>query len=451
MADTATAQQTHTILVVEDGNGEREAMARVLRLAGYDVVTAQDVESGLAFIGRPIDLVISDFRMGTRSGVDLLQQWRQHQPTTPFFILTAYGDIVSAVRAIKLGARDYLTKPVDPARLLQLINASLQGEKPLTQEISDSSTQVDKLLGSSAGMSLVREQVLRAAAADSTVLILGESGTGKELVAQAIHSHSRRGRRPLITVNMAAVPEALIESEMFGHMKGAFTGATTERIGRFEMATTGTLFIDEIGDFPQHCQAKLLRILESRVVQPIGGETDRSIDVRVIAATSRDLRKMMAGGTFRTDLFYRLNVISIEIPPLRSRPSDIPQLVRHFLRSISTVLDRPVPQLSTELFACLCNHDWPGNVRELRNCVESMVVMARQDELTLRDLPAGIRAPAPDDSSSGELSRLGSLEKSIILQTLDRCGGNRTHAANQLGISVRTLHRRLKNWGVTDQ
>ncbi len=443
------------ILVVEDGAGEREALARLLRLQGYEVQTARDVDRAEQLLAQPIDLVISDLRMGGRTGVDLLRIWQERHPQTPFIIVTAYGEVESAVDAMKLGARDYLTKPIDPERMLDLVRRCLAERKADGEKHAGGGSQVGvgRLLGDSPAMQRVRDQILRAASTDSTVLILGESGTGKELVAEAVHSHSNRGRRPLVTVNMAAIPETLVESELFGHVKGAFTGASSDRVGRFEEADHGTLFIDEIGDFPQAGQAKLLRVLETRVVRRIGAETERSIDVRLIAATSRSLREMIEERRFREDLYYRLNVITIELPPLRERREDIPQLVDHFVESIAETLKRPAPSIDPVVFGALCGHHWPGNIRELRNCLESMIVMAQRDKLTQADLPAGLSAAIGDDVGQGsaeEELRLDSLEKSVILQTLKKCDGNRTRAAEALGISVRTLQRRLKVWGVTN-
>lgn len=445
-------EQKPLILVVEDGAGEREALARVLRFEGYEVATARDAAAALRHLDEPIDLVISDLRMGKQTGIDLMRAWCERRPGTPFIIVTAYGDVESAVAAMKLGARDYITKPIDPTRLLELVKSCLAQRVTQSQRSNDDGrVTVERLLGNSHAMRHVREQVVRAAAADSTVLILGESGTGKELIAQAIHHHSRRAHKALVTVNMAAVPETLVESELFGHVRGAFTGATSERIGRFEAADGGTLFIDEIGDFPHSCQAKLLRSLETRIVQRIGGETETPVDVRLVAATSRDLRHMVQEGKFRSDLFYRLNVVTIEIPPLRDRREDVPVLTDHYVRAIAELLGKPVPVLSPELLAFLCNYDWPGNVRELRNCLESMLVLARSDRLTLSDLPAGFAVPAMREegpAAAEDESRLDSLEKSVILQTLKRYDGNRTRTATELGISVRTLQRRLKSWGM---
>lgn len=439
------------ILVVEDGPGEREALVRVLQLEGYEVLAARDPATAMMFVDRPIDLVISDLRMGKQTGLDLLQMWRERHPTTPFIIVTAYGEVESAVNAMKLGARDYLSKPIDPGRLLNLVHKCIADRaKGGTRPGGEVKVTVERLLGESTAMRQVREQVLRAAAAESIVLVTGESGTGKELTAQAIHYHSPRAAGPLITVNMAAVPESAVESELFGHPRTPGSDAA-DRPGCFEAADGGTLFIDEVGDFPLHAQARLLRVLETRIVQRPGGDAERAVDVRLVAATSRDLRRMVQEQTFRSDLFYRLNVVSIALPPLRERREDIPLLTDHYVQTISRTLDKSPPQLSADLLAFLYNYDWPGNVRELRNCLESMIVLTSGDRLNTTDLPAGIADAATRDSaptSPEDESRLDSLEKSVILQTLKRFDGNRTRTAHELGISVRTLQRRLKLWGI---
>jgi transcriptional regulator with PAS, ATPase and Fis domain len=292
-------------------------------------------------------------------------------------------------------------------------------------------------------------KIQRAAPVDSTVLILGESGTGKELVAQALHHNSTRKKGPFVAVNIAAVPPTLVESELFGHVRGAFTGATDKRMGRFEQADGGTLFIDEVGDFELPLQAKLLRVLETFTVTPVGGHEDRKVNVRVLAATSRDIRKMVEQGTFREDLYYRLNVVTVQLPPLRDRPDDIPILVDHFLREITTNKHTAPKRVSPEVMRRFHQYRWPGNVRELRNKLESMMVLADGEILTERDLPEQIaqaseQAAVPKEIPTG--LTMEELEKLAITKALDQCAGNRTHAANRLGISVRTLQRKLRQY-----
>lgn len=307
-------------------------------------------------------------------------------------------------------------------------------------------SSLEKIVHRSRLMRDVLQDVQRIARTDSTVLITGESGTGKELVAEAIHSLSRRAEGPFVTINMAAVPDSLVESEMFGHVRGAFTGAAGNRLGRFEAAHAGTLFIDEIGDLKPASQAKLLRALETRVISPVGDNELRHVDVRVLVATNRNLERMVDQGSFREDLYYRLNVVRIQLPPLRERAEDIPLLVEHFLGEYCRAYDRPRPSLDADLMEFLVGHHWRGNIRQLRNCVESMLVLGRADRLTIHDVPLSIRESAqakpgrirvPDDATLEE------LEAAAIVQALDRYNGNRTRAANKLGISIRTLQRKL--------
>lgn len=448
----------HRILVVEDGPAEREALARVFQLEGYEVVTAHNPDHALTLLDQPISFVVTDLKMGVRNGFDLMRSWHRHRPRTPFIMLTAYGDVEAAVTAMKLGACDFLTKPVDPPRLLELIRTHLALSDTIsgaTAPPSDVTHGVERLIGVSSGMQRVREQIRRVAPNDSIVLIVGESGTGKEIVAEAIHAHSLHAARPFVIVDIAAIPEAHIESELFGHVKGAFDNATSDRHGRFEAADSGTLFIDEVGEFSLASQAKLLRVLETRIVHPVGGTENRPVNARLILATSQNLREMVRDKLFREDLFYRLNVVTIELPPLRERREDIPLLIHHFSQRIAAVIQKPLPTFTPELHGFLLSYDWPGNVRELRNCLESMIVMSGSQELSPLDLPPNVISDYAGsgqmrdvgETSAAENSQLSRLERSVILQTLKRTEGNRTRAAEALGISIRTLQRRLKDWG----
>jgi DNA-binding NtrC family response regulator len=442
------------ILIVEDKESEREALARVLRLEEFDVVTAHNPEQAIGRIEDGIDLVISDLKMGESSGIDLLRFWNRRRPQTPFIMITAHGEVETAVEAMKLGAEDYLSKPINPEELLLLVRKCIESRRKdetieHLQERLDDRFGFEKIVGNSRTMQLVFERARRAARAESTVLITGESGSGKELIAEAVHQNSPRRDRPFVTVNMAAVPEHLVESELFGHVKGAFTGAMAARIGRFESADGGTLFIDEIGDFALASQAKLLRVLENHVVTPIGSNDDRRVDVRVVAATSRDLEQMVRDESFREDLYYRLNVVMLHLPPLRERREDIRLLIDHFLKSLCAAAERPLISVAPELAHFLESYEWPGNVRQLRNCLESMVVLATGSTLTLDDLPATVESAGDGDSNvdipAG--TTLESLERAAVEQALADCNGNRTRAARSLGISVRTLQRKLKQWG----
>ncbi|HVC98772.1 MAG TPA: sigma-54 dependent transcriptional regulator [Pirellulales bacterium] len=443
-----------TVLVVEDQPSERRAMSRLLRMERYEVLTARDAQEALGYLRQPVRLVISDLRLGTISGVDLLRQWKAQRPETPFLLVTAYGDVDSAVSAMKFGAADYLTKPVDPDQLLRLageLSRRGDGDGNLAPCEADGHDfpgfALGRIIGESAAMRQVYERVSRAAQTESIVLILGESGTGKELVAEAIHRASRRARGPFVAVNITAVPESLVESELFGHVQGAFTGAAGNRTGRFEAAAGGTLFIDEIGDSSVAVQAKLLRVLETLRITPVGGNHERAADVRVVAATSRDLHGAVADGDFREDLYYRLNVLTIQLPPLRDRRDDIPLLVDHFLDESCRANGRKRPTVSAELERFLLQFDWPGNVRQLRNAIESMVVMASGEVLSMGDVPSHLTRVRATTAQEGDATTLESLERAAVLEALARTGGNRTHAAEALGISVRTLQRKLKLWG----
>jgi DNA-binding NtrC family response regulator len=447
---------SRVILVVDDGPAEREAMARVLRLEHYEVLMAENPEQALKYLHQPVDLIISDLRMGRSSGLDLLQSWGSRRPDVPVIVVTAYGDVESAVAAMKKGAADYLTKPVNPPALLELIRKCLQQRPAGAAATADPDARAgfDKIIGNSPAMLHVFDQTRRAAQTESTVLILGESGTGKELIAEAIHANSPRRRGPFVLVNMAAIPDTLVESELFGHVKGAFTGASADRAGRFETAQGGTIFIDEIGDFPAASQAKLLRVLENRTIARVGSNHDKAVNVRVVAATSHALDRMVAEGCFREDLYYRLKVVVVHLPPLRARRDDIPLLVDYFLKELCRGKAGVELAIDTELLRYLSIADWPGNVRQLRNCLESMVVMARTHTLTLADLPPGIDDAARSDAallSDGQKEqKLEDLQREVILRTLRQFEGNRTHAAEALGISVRTLQRRLKQWDFRD-
>ncbi len=442
------------LLVVEDQDSERKAIAQLLRIDGYTVFAAESADKALSYIEEGIDVVLSDLHMGDVSGLDLLQLWRKKRPNTQFILLTGHSSIGSAVDAIKLGAYDYITKPVNPDELRLLIRRAIDAIQK-EQEIEslrrrlDHKFGLDQIVGQSRQMKEVFDRIQRTAPVDSTVLILGESGTGKELVAQALHHNSPRKKGPFVAVNCAAVPATLVESELFGHVRGAFTGATDRRMGRFEQADGGTLFIDEIGDFELGLQAKLLRVLESLTVTPVGGHEDRKVDVRVLTATSRDIRKMVDAGTFREDLYYRLNVVSITLPPLRDRPDDVPILIEHFLNEISTQKHTAAKKVSPDVIRRFQSYRWPGNVRELRNTLESMMVLTEGDILTEVDLPeriaqSGHNSPSKIDLPTG--LTMDELERLAITKALDSCQGNRTHAADRLGISVRTLQRKLRQY-----
>ena len=443
------------VLVVEDQEVERRAISQILKAEGFTVFGAESADKALGYVDEGIDVVLSDLHMGDVSGIDLLQLWKKRQPDTQFIVITGHGNVDTAVSAIKSGAFDYVTKPVNPDELVLLIKRAIEGmqkDKELDnlRRRLDQKFGLDQIIGQSKQMKDVFAKIQRAAPVDSTVLVLGESGTGKELVAQALHHNSPRKKGPFVAVNIAAVPSTLVESELFGHVRGAFTGATDKRMGRFEQADAGTLFIDEVGDFELPLQAKLLRVLETMTVTPVGGHEDRKVNVRVLAATSRDIRQMVATGAFREDLYYRLNVIPVQLPPLRERPDDIPILAEHFLKDIAATKSTPPRRISPEVMRRFQGYRWPGNVRELRNVLEQMMVLAEGEVLTERDLPDNLaetgtsKLAAPNEIPTG--LTMDELEKLAITKALDQCAGNRTHAANRLGISVRTLQRKLQQY-----
>ncbi len=442
------------VLVVEDHETERKAVSQILKSEGFTVFGAENADKASGYIDENIDIVISDLNMGEVSGMDLLQLWKKRQPDTQFILVSGQASVSSAVEAMKNGAYDYLTKPINPDELMLLIRRAIDTQKK-DKEIDSLRRQLDQkfgleqIIGQSKQMKDVFTKIQRAAAVDSTVLVLGETGTGKELVAQALHYNSPRKKGPFVAVNAAAVPATLVESELFGHVRGAFTGATDKRIGRFEQADGGTLFIDEIGDFEIGLQAKLLRVLETLTVTPVGGHEDRKVDVRVLAATRQDLRKMVEAGTFREDLYYRLNVVTINLPPLRQRPDDIPILIDHFVSELTNLKHMPSKRVSPEVIRKLLSYRWPGNVRELRHALERMIVLAETDVMSENDLPDEIRESTLGSATPRDLPTnltMDELEKLAISKALDNCNGNRTHAAQRLNISVRTLQRKLHQY-----
>jgi DNA-binding NtrC family response regulator len=442
------------VLVVEDNPTERHGLSKLLKGVGFTTFAAESADKAIGYRDENIDVVLSDLHMGDVSGIDLLGLWKKSRPDTQFILLTGQSSISSAVESIKAGAYDYITKPVDPGDLEQTIARAIDVKRK-ERELEDLRRRlnykfgIEHIIGQSAQMRRVFDMVRRAAPVDSTCLILGESGTGKELVAQALHHNSPRKDKPFVAMNVAAVPSTLVESELFGHVRGAFTGATDDRPGRFEQADGGTLFIDEIGDFELGLQAKLLRVLETLTLTPVGGHKEKKVNVRVLAATSRNLRKMVQEGEFREDLFYRLNVVTISLPPLRERPDDIALLLEHFLNEIAETRATPRKKVSPEVVRAFRQYNWPGNVRELRNTLESMMVLAEGDTLTERDLPDNLLENASTGTSTDDIPSgltMDELERLAIEKNLERFEGNRTHAANALNISVRTLQRKLAQY-----
>lgn len=445
-----------SILIIDDERGTREAMGKFLRL-DYDVTLAEDGEKGINLLTRNhYDLILSDIRMEPGpSGLDVLAASLKLSPPPPCILFTAYGSIETAVEAVKQGAFDFVTKPVNFDRLEIIIrraleSVSLKEENTELKRKLGSSFGVKGMIGNSAKMKNIIETIEQVAPTRTTVLITGESGTGKELVAQAIHQCSGRTGK-FVPVHCSALPDNLIESELFGHERGAFTGAVEMRKGRFELAEGGTIFLDEIGEIPLHIQVKLLRVLENRSFERIGGSDTIITDARVVAATNRDLKKMVEEGTFREDLFYRLDVVSLEIPPLRERKEDIPLLVKHYLDVFNKENGKDIGITETAM-ASLCAYAWPGNIRELRNCVERMVVLCRGKMIDLENVPVDVREGVTPGIAKTVLAQpscdLECNEKMLIERALNECRGNRTKAAEKLGISRRTLHRKLHTYNL---
>ncbi len=443
------------VLVVDDEPLQVELVSGFLRRHGFDVATATDGAAALERVrAGGIDVVLTDHRMPGLTGLELLAQARATDPEIAVIVTTAYGTIEDAVAAIKGGASDYLTKPLNLDELLHRVGQVhdrrrlLQENRELREALRERH-RVEGIIGESGPMQEVLSLVRRVAPTDATVLILGESGTGKELIAKAIHHASPRAEGPLVRVSCAALPESLLEPELFGHEKGAFTGAVAARRGRFEAAHGGSLFLDEIGDLPLHLQVKLLRVLQEREIERVGSSRAVPVDVRLLAATHRDLEAMVRRGQFRDDLYYRLNVVTIAIPPLRERRADIPPLLDHFLARFTRANAKAIRGLTGEARDALLRYDYPGNVRELENLVERAVVLTRDDVIGLGDLPIGVgeaEKEAPDAASLP--AAVEGLERRMIREALERGGAVQTRAAELLGISERVLRYKLRKYGL---
>jgi DNA-binding NtrC family response regulator len=456
------AESPFHILLVEDDASVRDAVAESLRDEGYVVATAADGQEAINQFATGTDLVIADLMMPNVDGRSLLRWVTQNHPETATILMTGFGTIPQAVEAIKAGAAAYLTKPLDPDELLVQVKKSLE-DKRLRQELSRLRGQLREgwhyrhIIGKSPAMRQVFSVIDRAAPVKTTVLISGESGTGKEMVARALHEASPRKGGPFLALNCGAIPENLIESTLFGHEKGAFTGADKTNRGYFQASDGGTLLLDEIGELPLAMQSKLLRVLEDSAVTPVGTTAPQKIDVRIVAATNRDLEEEVTASEFRQDLFFRLNIVNIKLPPLRERPEDLPLLTRFFLDEICRTNNFETREIDHSLLDAFAKYDWPGNVRELRNTLESLVVLSGRTTLTADDLPEKFfrehGAPSNGDSLDEEKEsnlNLNNLSKQTILKALESCRGNRTEAAKQLGISRRTLHRRLNEFGLRE-
>jgi two-component system NtrC family response regulator/two-component system response regulator HydG len=443
------------ILIVDDEATARSALRTLLIEEGYEVAEAADGEEGLARLAELApDVVLADVRMPRRDGLSLLRAAKEQASDAAFVMMTAFASVEAAVEAMRAGAENYLVKPLNLDSVLVFLEKALE-KRGLLREAAGLRERVreryklEGIVGDSPELHSVFDVVKRAAPTKATVLILGESGTGKELVAQALHEQSPRKSKPFVKVACAALSESLLESELFGHERGSFTGAAGRREGRFEAANNGTLFLDEIGEISPVVQVKLLRVLQTREFERVGGTTPIQVDVRIVAATNRDLAAEVKAGRFREDLYYRLNVVAVTLPPLRRRKSDIPMLAAHFVERFATAYGKAVTGLAPGTLQALVAHDWPGNVRELENAIERAVVLCQSAQLTADDLPTTLRGPRPDGRDVKGLipgAPMAEIEREAILRTLEMAGGSTVRAAEILGISVRKIQYRLKEY-----
>jgi nitrogen regulation protein NR(I) len=467
------------VLIVDDEPNLRKILAAQLSRDGYDVMVAEDGEQGLTMLRENhIDLVVTDLKMPKVDGMTLLREALRESPDLPIVMITAHGTVDTAVEALKLGAFDYLTKPFDKDEVRQVVAKALRTRALAQEEATAEPASATKepgarfgIIGASPGLTDLYAVLERVADSPTTVLITGESGTGKELVARALHEHSTRKDKPFIKVNCAAIPKELIESELFGYERGAFTGAVSSKPGRFELANGGTLFLDEVGEIPVEMQVKLLRALQESEFERVGGIKTIHVDVRLVAATNRDLKKLIAASAFREDLFYRLNVVSIRLPALRERDTDIPLLVEHFLAKFNERLKKQVTGVEPEALDILSAYTWPGNIRELENVMERSVLFCDAQKLRIEDLPGELRgstgasvAPPTSDASGGSempLSGEGGLkehvkvamsrlERDLVSRALKQTNGNVTHAARLLKISRKGLQLKMKELGLRE-
>lgn len=444
-----------TILVIDDEKNIRTGLKAALEMDGYEVLLASDGKEGLdiAFTNE-VDLVITDLRMPGVTGEEVLRKITSETPGIPVIVLTGHGTVENAVEAMRSGAYDFLTKPLNLDRLSLLVKRALQNRelviqhRELEKELGDKKN-FEKIIGKSPVMLKVFDVVKRVAPTKASILITGESGVGKELIADAIHNLSTRKDNPFVKVHCAALAETLLESELFGHEKGAFTGAVSRKRGRFELAHSGSVFLDEIGEIDQSIQIKLLRVLQEKKFERVGGEDTLEVDVRIITATNRNLEKEIREGNFREDLYYRLNVVTIHVPPLRERKDDLPLMIASFIKEFAEENGKKIDGVDGKARAALYAYDWPGNVRQLRNCIESAVVMTSGPLITLDDLPPTIRSSDESPVISIPVGyTMADAEREILLQTLSSLNGNKSKTAEVLGIGRKTLHRKLDEWGI---
>ena len=463
---TPSERQPKSILVADDEVNLRHVLGAILKREGHHVLTANDGFGAVQQLSQAnVNVLITDLRMPRMDGMALLKRAVKEYPDIPVIILTAHGSVDSAVTAVKLGAFDYIEKPFDQQEILQVVSKALRTNELRRAQVHLNGPTAEKgrygLVGSSPLMKAVFNVIEKVADTPSTVLITGESGTGKELIAHALHEQSPRSKEPLIKVNCAAIPDTLIESELFGYEKGAFTGATSSKPGRFELADKGTLFLDEVGEIPAEMQVKLLRVLQESEFERVGGIKTTRVDVRLVAATNRNLTDDIEKGRFREDLYYRLNVVPIHVPPLRERREDIPDLTSHILEKFRSRLGKPVKEMSPGAINALVQYDWPGNIRELENMLERSVLFCEGETLELKDLPEPIRnavgenveiaaSSARKDATLKQIVKAETdrVERNCIIKALEETGGNVTHAAKKLGISRKSLQNKMKEHGL---
>jgi DNA-binding NtrC family response regulator len=449
----------YNILIIDDEAAQRDILTGYLKKKGYKIFSASSGKEGIEIAkNNSVDIILSDFKMPDLNGIEVLEQVKKINPEISFVIVTAYGTVENAVRAMRLGAFDYISKPVDLDELDLMIeriieHKNLKSENQLLKTQLQEKHKISSIISQSRKMEEVINVAARVADSKATVLITGENGTGKEVLAKAVHYMSSRKEKPFVAVNVPALTETLLESELFGHEKGAFTGADKLRKGRFEIAHGGTIFLDEVGDIPQSVQVKLLRVLQEHHFERVGGTEKIEVDVRIIAATNKDLEQKIKDGTFREDLYYRLNVVSIKIPPLRERKEDILPMIESFIQKYCKANNRGNLDISKEAVDVLMKYNYPGNVRELENIVERAVVLTRNKIITLNDLPINIKGFKEEKSitasEKGTLTeQVEALEKQLIFDALQESGGNQTKAGKLLGLTERNLRYKLKKYGI---
>ena len=447
-------------MIIDDEKNIREGLSASLEMEGYNTVLAENGKEGLELFAKgDIDLVITDLRMPQVTGEEVLEKIISGSPGVPVIVLTGHGSIDTAVDAMRKGAYDFLTKPLNLDRLTLIVKRALQGRtltlqhRLLQEELQELQGKkvFESMIGKSSQMQKVFDTIKRVADSKATVLITGESGVGKELISNAIHNLSSRKDKPIIRVHCAALTETLLESELFGHEKGAFSGAVARKRGRFELANGGTIFLDEIGEINQNVQIKLLRVLQDKKFERVGGEETIEVDVRVVAATNKNLLEEIKKGNFREDLYYRLNVVNIEVPPLRERKEDIPLLVAEFIKTFAKENSKQIEGLDNKTRSILYNYDWPGNIRQLKNCIESAVVMCQGNVITVDDLPPGIVSTNENESIKIPIGiPMEEAEKIIITENLAYFKGNKSKTADVLQIGRKTLHRKIEEYKIED-